>query len=425
MIARALSPVIADLTVPFVSYGSATLGVDYTLSANAFQFLVGASTAAVTLTIIDDAVVESSEAVTFSLQPPANTSLGSPGLYTLFISDNDTPPAVGLDLNGFASGQDFLSPVGEFVEDAGAFAIVPNATVVPPGVQTLSSLTVYLESAPNGAAESLSAVNSGGATATAYNPSTRSLTISGGSTSDQQAVLRSVAYQNSSQNPTAGGRFITVTANFSASSESRRRKLTVTPVDDAPVVTTTAGSVTYVTGNAPILVDSGIALSDIENNRLIRAVVTLTDAESGDNLSLSSPLAGFTSTVAGNVMTITANSGSGNLAAFRSALSRVQFSTTTIGGGNRSVSFVVTDTSGLVGVAGATSLAATRSITVQSPLLVAASSPLNSAASNELLTANQLQPLVTEAIARWESAGASTAPVKCAPRRDQRDPRPR
>ncbi len=99
----------------------------------------------------------------------------------------------------------------------------------------------------------------------------------------------------------------------------------------------------------------------------------------------------------------------GNLAAFRSALSRVQFSTTTIGDGNRSVSFVVTDISGLGGVPGATSLAATRAITVQSPLLVAASSPLNSAASNESLTADQLQPLVTEAIARWESAGASTA----------------
>ncbi len=408
VIARALSPVIADLTVPFTSFGSATLGVDYTLSANAFQFLAGASTAAVTLTIVDDAVVESSEAVTLSLQPPPNTSLGSPGLFTLFISDNDTPLAVGLDLNGLAAGQDFLSPVGEFVEDAAALTIVPNATVVPPGVQTLSSLTVYLESAPNGAAESLTAVNSGGASATAYNPSTRSLTISGGTTSEQQAVLRSVAYQNSSQNPTAGGRFITVTANFSASTESRRRKLNVTPVDDAPVVTITAGTPTYVTGNSPLIVDAGIALTDIENNRLVRAEVTITDAEGGDVLSLSSPVAGFTSTFAGNVLTITANAGSGNLAAFRSALSRVQFSTTTIGDGNRSVSFVVTDTSGLTGIAGATSAPAVRAITVQSPLLVAASL-LNSAAANESLTQSQLAPLVHEALARWESAGATAA----------------
>ncbi len=105
VMARSLSPVIADLTVPFASFGSATLGVDYTLSANAFQFLAGASTAAVTLTIVDDAVVESSEAVTLSLQPPPNTTLGSPGLFTLFISDNDTAPTVGLDLNGLAAGK--------------------------------------------------------------------------------------------------------------------------------------------------------------------------------------------------------------------------------------------------------------------------------------------------------------------------------
>ncbi len=128
--------------------------------------------------------------------------------------------------------------------------------------------------------------------------------------------------------------------------------------------------------------------------------MTIADAESGDVLSLSSPVAGFTSTFVGNLLAITANTGSGNLAAFRSALSRVQFSTTTIGDGNRNVSFVVTDTSGLVGVAGATSSPATRAITVQSPLLLVPS-PLNTIVASETLTPAQLQPIVHEAIARW------------------------
>ncbi len=97
-------------------------------------------------------MVESGEAVTLSCNRQQIPSSAARLVHALFISDNDTPIAVGLDLNGLASGQDFLSPVGEFVEDAGALAIVPNATVVPPGVQTLSSITVYLESAPNGAA---------------------------------------------------------------------------------------------------------------------------------------------------------------------------------------------------------------------------------------------------------------------------------
>ncbi len=55
-----------------------------------------------------------------------------------------------------------------------------------------------------------------------------------------------------------------MTANFSASTESRRRKLIVTPVDDAPVITTTAGTPTYVTGSSPLIVDAGIALTDVE-----------------------------------------------------------------------------------------------------------------------------------------------------------------
>ncbi|MBL8827197.1 MAG: cadherin-like domain-containing protein, partial [Planctomycetaceae bacterium] len=398
VVARTLSPVIADLTVPFTAFGAAILNSDYTLSANQFQFLAGSSTAAVTITITDDATLEPSETVTLQLQPPPNTSLGSPGLYTLFISDNDSPVAPGLDLNGFASGQDFLIPAGEFVEDGAAVVLMPNATVSPPGVQTLSSLIVYLESAPNGAAESLTAVNFGGATASAYNTATRTITISGGSTSDMQTVLRSVAYQNTSQNPTAGGRFVSVTANFSASVDTRRRKLNVTPVDDAPVVGVGGGSTIYVTGNSAMAIAPAATLTDIENNRIVQAVVTLTDAEAGDVLSFTST-AGFTGVVTGNVVTITANSGSGNVTAFRTALTRVNFVTTTVGDGSRTVSFVVTDTSGITGVAGASSVPVNRTITVQSPLLIA-DSPLNTAATNEQLTAAQLQPLVTEAIAR-------------------------
>lgn len=408
VVAHTLSPVVEAISIPFTTFGNASSTIDYTLSAQQFDFAIGASTAAITLTIHGDGLVEPLEYVTLRLAPPAHASLGSATQYTLFLSDAESPATTGLDLNGSAPGQDYLSPMAEHIEDTAATLIVPNATIMPPGVQSLTSLTVFLESAPNGAAESLAATGFGGATVTPYNTTTRTLTINGGTTSDQQSALRSLTYLNSSQNPTAGGRFVSVTANFSASTESRRRKLNVMPVDDAPVVTTTVGTPTFVTGNSPLIVDAGIALTDIENNRLVRAEVTITDAESGDQLSLSSPVAGFTSTFAGQTLTITANAGSGNLVAFRSALSRVQFSTTTIGDGNRSVSFVVTDTSGLAGIAGATSAPAVRALTVQSPLLVAAS-PLNSTAAHESLTQSQLAPLVTEAIARWESAGATAA----------------
>ncbi|MBL8829275.1 MAG: phosphoribosylformylglycinamidine synthase subunit PurQ [Planctomycetaceae bacterium] len=408
VVAHTLSPVVEAISIPFATFGNASSASDYTLSAQQFDFAIGASTAAITLTIHGDGIVEPLEYVTLRLAPPAHASLGSAMQYTLFLSDAESPATTGVDLNGSAPGQDYLSPMAEHIEDTAATLLVPTATVVPPGVQSLTSVTVLLESAPNGVAESLAATGFGGATVTPYNTTTRTLTINGGTTSDQQSALRSLTYLNSSQNPTAGGRFITVTANFSASTESRRRKLNVTPVDDAPGVTTTVGTPTYVTGNSPLIVDAGIALTDIENNRLVRAEVTITDAESGDQLSLSGPVTGFTSTFAGQTLTITANAGSGNLVAFRSALSRVQFSTTTIGDGNRSVSFVVTDTSGLVGVAGATSEPITRALTVQSPLLVAAS-PLNSSASNESLTQSQLSPLVHEALARWELAGASAA----------------
>jgi putative intracellular protease/amidase len=399
VIAQTGSPVVEAISIPFAIYGSASNPTDYTLSANQFNFALGASTAAVTITIHGDGIIEPLEFVTLRLTPPANASLGSSKQYTLFLADADTPVAPGLDLNGPASGQDFLSPAADFVEDAVAVTLVPAATVVPPGVQTLTSITAFLETAPNGVAESLAATGSGGATVTPYNATTRTLTINGGSASDQQAVLRSLTYLNSAQNPTAGGRFVSVTSTFSASSETRRRKLTVTPQNDAPTVTLSGGSTNYVTGNSAVTIDGNATISDVDSTMLTSVVVTLTDADSGDVLSYT-PRGGLSYSLVGNTLTI---GGLAGVSYYAGALQLVRFSTTTVGDGTRTVSIAARDFSGVSGVPNATTTV-NKSLTVQSPLLLAESS-VAVVPVVERLTAVQLQPLVTEALARWEAAG--------------------
>ncbi|MBL8828616.1 MAG: cadherin-like domain-containing protein [Planctomycetaceae bacterium] len=403
IIAQAMNPVVEPISIPFTIAGSASNPADYTISANQFDFALGASTAAITVTINADGVVEPTEYITLRLAPPANASLGATKQYTLFLADADTPVAAGLDLNGPALGQDFLSPAAEFAEDATPVPLVPVATVVPPGVQTLTSITVFLESAPNGTAESLAASNFGGVTATGYNPTTRSLTISGGSTSDQQAVLRSLTYQNSSQTPTAGSRFVSITAQFSGSSEMRRRKLIVTPQNDAPTITIGGSATNYVTGNTPVAIDSSLAMIDIDSTSLTSAVVSLIDAESGDVLSYT-PRGGLSYRLSNNTLTI---SGLATVSYYAGALQQVRFATTTVGDGSRSVSITATDLSGVSGIGNA-STTVFKSLTVQSPLLLAESSVVRNSVQDRL-TSTQLQPVVTQALAWWESAGVGAS----------------
>ncbi|MBL8828063.1 MAG: cadherin-like domain-containing protein, partial [Planctomycetaceae bacterium] len=399
VVAETVSPVIEAISIPFAVVSSASNPADYTISANQFDFASGASTAAITITINADGVVEPLEFITLRLTPPPQASLGSGQQYTLYLADAGTVPGPGLDLNGAAPGQDHLSPAADFVEDAGGITLVPAATLVPPGVQTLTSVTVFLETAPNGSAESLTASGFGGATVTAYNPTTRTLTISGGSTSDQQTALRSLTYQNSSQNPSAGSRFVSVTATFSGSSETRRRKITVTPHNDAPIITLTGGSTSYVTGNSAVAIDAGLAISDVDSTSLTSVVVTLTDYETGDLLTYT-PRAGLSYRLEGDVLTI---SGSASVSYYAGALQLLRFSTTSVSDGTRTASIVATDLSRISGVPNMTATVF-KSLSVQSPLQLAASSVLVDP-TPERLTDSQLQPLVTEAIARWQAAG--------------------
>jgi len=70
--------------------GSATAGSDYTTVDQTVSFAAGETSKTVTVPIIDDSVVESSETVLLSLSSPSSgATLGSPSSATLTIVDND------------------------------------------------------------------------------------------------------------------------------------------------------------------------------------------------------------------------------------------------------------------------------------------------------------------------------------------------
>ena len=118
-----------------------------------------------------------------------------------------------LDANNSSAqpGADFATT---FVEDSGSVLLADADAVLTDADDTnLNSLTVTITNLQDGVAESLSA-NTGGTGITAsYNSGSGVLTLSGtDSVANYQQVLRTVTYNNTSQDPNTTDRVITSVA---------------------------------------------------------------------------------------------------------------------------------------------------------------------------------------------------------------------
>jgi VCBS repeat-containing protein len=150
----------------------------------------------------------------------------------LVMSTPSGNPSV--DLDAAASG---IDATASFTEDGGAIAIARADALVEAGRGgSISGLTVTLSNRPDGSAESLSAsVGTTGLTAS-YNAATGVLSISGtGTPAAYTQVLRSVRYNNTSQNPSTAQRLVVISANDGVFvSDSATSAISVAAVNDAP-----------------------------------------------------------------------------------------------------------------------------------------------------------------------------------------------
>ncbi len=145
-----------------------------------------------------------------------------------------------------------------FTEDGSALTLLPNVTITDNDDATLKQITVTLSATPDGAAESLSATGLPAGITANYDPTTRTLTLSGtASVANYQKALRLVEYTNSSNEPTVTDRSFTtiVTDMGDLSSNSVTQSFSVVSVNDAPTLTSTA------TSAATGLAGSGTAIS--------------------------------------------------------------------------------------------------------------------------------------------------------------------
>jgi hypothetical protein len=88
------------LTVHFTISGTATPGADYQLLPASVTIPAGAASAVISVSPVDDAVVESTETVALSLTSAANYQMGSPASASVNIADNDANPVMSLRREG-------------------------------------------------------------------------------------------------------------------------------------------------------------------------------------------------------------------------------------------------------------------------------------------------------------------------------------
>ncbi len=221
--------------------------------------------------------------------------------------------------------------------------------IVISDVDTGDTVTATL-TLSNVSAGSLSTGTYGSATST-YNAGTGEWTVTG-SVADVNAALAAVALTPSANND----QNFTITTRIRDAANTGPADgtitVTVTPVNDAPVLTTTGGSVSFTENAPPVAVDSALTLSDVDNSTLGSATVSITG-----NFNVGQDVLAFTNdgSTMGNIsasfdagtgtLTLTSAGGTATVAQWQAALRSVTYSngsdspaTTT-----RTVSFAVND----------------------------------------------------------------------------------
>ena len=157
---------------------------------------------------------------------------------TIVVAPQNDAPVI--DLNGPDAGTKYQAI---FTEDGGKIAIVDEAqlTVTDPDSAQLTEALVKLTNKPDGNQESLAAQVTLPEISGSYNASTGQLRLQGPATPAQfQQVLRSITYNNLSQNPTNSDRLVEFTVSDGISTSVKAiSTIAINRVNDAPVLNTT------------------------------------------------------------------------------------------------------------------------------------------------------------------------------------------
>jgi hypothetical protein len=206
--------------------------------------------------------------------------------------------------------------------------IDPALVVADVDSASLTGATVKLTTNYDPDFDSLGATLSAGIQGS-IDQSTGTLTLSGTATvAEYQAVLRTVSFAHSQVDGTVQPlpRTVEWTVTDGAASSTVATSTIDITINELPIVTTTAGSTTYIEGAAAVVIDSGVTVTDADDVNLERAVVQVTSGfQTGqDVLSFTNQL-GITGTWLPAVAALELT-GTASKASYQAALRSVTFS---------------------------------------------------------------------------------------------------
>ena len=152
-----------------------------------------------------------------------------------------------------------------YTENNAATAIHSTLTVTDVDSANLSSATIQITGSYLSTEDVLAFTSQNGITGS-WDSGTGTLTLSGSSSvANYQTALRSVSYQNTSENPSTATRTVSFTVNDgSISSNTATRSITVAAINDAPSATITPSSYTATEQTSLTLHGTGLSVADAD-----------------------------------------------------------------------------------------------------------------------------------------------------------------
>jgi hypothetical protein len=247
---------------------------------------------------------------------------------------NDAPTLSGQTCSG-----------ATFTEDGAAVNILTAITVDDPDNTSLTIATVRITNVQASDLLSFSPIMGNPVSFASYNAGTGTLTLNVNAATHAQlaAALQAVTFSNGSQNPNTTPRVIRFTVRDAAlNSNDIDCTINVVSVNDKPVISPAASSVTYDKLASAINVASSATVSDIDNTNLVSLTLTIGSYNAGEDVITFTCPTGITCPAVGATMNFT---GTAPLASYQALIRSFTYRNTsgTPTGMNRTFTFQAND----------------------------------------------------------------------------------
>ena len=307
------NPAQTEVTINLTYSGTATNGTDYT---QVVSVKIPANSSSVTfdLNTLNDTIPEGVENVTVAIGAITGGNFenivasATNGSVTTTIIDNDALPVV--DPNGGGNGTNSETT---FTEGQAGVSIADQLTVTDADSPTLQGAKVTLTNAQDADTLVVGSPNANIAVTTATVNGQIVLTLTGAATAaEYEAVIKSITFQNSSQDPSVADRTITITVNDGQNDSVPVTGIVhVVAVNDAPTVSFT--STEYTENGAAQALVGNLQIGDVDGGQLSGAKITVTGVQAEDLFASPAFQGSNTGTTASGISYTLGNDANGNV----------------------------------------------------------------------------------------------------------------